>query len=65
MMWDKQRDVLDWLTGDNVEKLGVSDQLRLVMAFENFIDDVKPIMERQLEKEEEYKIDWDSFFNNW
>lgn len=63
MMWEKQKDVLDWLnTGANIEKLDVSDQLRVVMAFENFINHIKPIMDKQLKKDEEYKIDWDSFF---
>lgn len=65
MMWEKHDDVLDWLARINVEELDLLDKLRIVIAFENFIEDVQPIMEKYLEKDEEYKIDWDSFFNNW
>lgn len=64
-MWEKQDDVLDWLARINVEELDLLDKLRIVIAFENFTHDIKPIMEKYLEKDEEYKIDWDSFFNNW
>lgn len=65
MMWEKHDDVLDWLARINVEELDLLDKLRIVIAFENFIDDIEPIMEKYLEKDEEYKIDWDSFFNKW
>lgn len=62
MMWKKREDVLDWLVGVNVEELDILDQFMIVMAFENFIRDIKPIMEKQLKEDEKYKIDWDSFF---
>ena len=65
MMWREQEDVLNWLTGVDVEELSISDTLRIAMAFENFIHDIKPVMEKHLEEDEEYKIDWDSFFNKW
>lgn len=64
MMWEELEDVLDWLTNVNIGELDVSDQLRIIVALENFTDDITPIMERQLENER-YKIDWDSFFNKW
>ena len=62
MMWGKQNDVLDWLAGDNIEKLDISDQFRIVMAYENFINDIKSIMEKELKKDEKHRIDRDSFF---
>ena len=46
MTWGKRQDVLDWMTKVDVEELDISDQLRVVMAFENLIDDLKPIMEK-------------------
>ena len=63
MTWKEQKDVLDWLAGDNnIEKLDISDQLSIFMALDKFTHDIKPIMEKQLRKDDEYKIDWDSFF---
>ena len=64
MMLGEVENVLNWLASDNIEKLDLSDQLKIMMAFGNFIHDIKPIMEKQLEKDKGYKIDWDSFFNN-
>ena len=49
-MLGEQDDVLDWLARINVEELDLLDKLRIVIAFENFIDDVQPIMEKQLEE---------------
>ena len=65
MMWEKREDVLDWLAGVDVEELDILDQFMIVMAFENFIRDIKPIMKTQLKEDEKYKIDWDSFFLNY
>mgnify|MGYP001461206491 CR=1 FL=1 len=64
MMLGEVENVLNWLASDNIEKLDLSDQLKIMMAFGNFIHDIKPIMEKQLEKDKWCKIDWDSFFNN-
>ena len=62
MKWENWENVLDWLAKVDVEELDISDQLKIAVAFGNFVHDIKPIMKKQLEKDKEYKKDWDSFF---